>query len=549
MNDHFQPEKLLAAGPSAKVYRGVEGMTGRKVLIKVLLEEHETPYPLDRERLQLLAHSFMHVRGPHIAGLITLLPTEDDFALVYEFMPGMNAREFATARRITPPDLRAVAVQLMQALMCGEQMRTPHGDPKPSNLIIADHPAGGLFLQVQDWGVSLARTNHAAETLWFRAPELHSADAVPTSRSDLFTAACSLFVLATNMAPAQGDSVEQILSEWRTFDIAALRQVRPDIDSPFIDWLGWLLKLDPAQRPQSAAQALDALMHSMHTGIIHMPQQAPVMPAGFQTGQLIPAANPNAPRPKPITPKNAASGTESTPKTTATKNSPAALTQPGRSKGRLALIWGINLTALAIAGIAIYALTAEGGWKNALHSLGEKVGLSEPVQPAPIATAADKAPPTAATDAAAAPAAPPPNTVMARHVRIDAPKGIILNLAEVEIISGGKNVGPLGKARQSSTEWDGKAEFANDGDTNGDETKGGKFSHTNAKDKNPRWELDLGEEYPIEAIVIWNRTDEKFRDRMKGFTVKLRSKHQSDIWQQKVDAAPMPSTRLEVHPQ
>ncbi|OYW30651.1 MAG: hypothetical protein B7Z47_03425, partial [Chthoniobacter sp. 12-60-6] len=80
--DHFQPEKIIAAGPSAKVYRGVETMTGRKVLIKALLQDHETAHPLDRERLQLLAPSLMQMRHPQISGLITLLPTEDEFAIV-----------------------------------------------------------------------------------------------------------------------------------------------------------------------------------------------------------------------------------------------------------------------------------------------------------------------------------------------------------------------------------------------------------------------------------------------------------------------------------
>jgi hypothetical protein len=54
-DDHFHPEKLLAGGPAAKVYRGVEAATGRKVLLKALLHEDETPSALDRERLQLLA--------------------------------------------------------------------------------------------------------------------------------------------------------------------------------------------------------------------------------------------------------------------------------------------------------------------------------------------------------------------------------------------------------------------------------------------------------------------------------------------------------------
>ncbi len=88
----------------------------------------------------------------------------------------MNARAFAAERKPAPADVRALAVQLMHALLVGEHLRQPHGDPKPSNLIIADHPGGGLFLQVQDWGLTLARQTQPPETLWFRAPELHAAD-------------------------------------------------------------------------------------------------------------------------------------------------------------------------------------------------------------------------------------------------------------------------------------------------------------------------------------------------------------------------------------
>ncbi|MDI1315435.1 protein kinase [Prosthecobacter sp.] len=295
--DQFQPEKIIAAGPSAKVYRGVETMTGRKVLIKALMEEHETVHPLDRERLQLLAPALMQMRHPQIAGLITLLPREDEFALVSEFMPGKNGRTFAAERQPAPNDLRALAVQLMHALLVGEHLRQPHGDPKPSNLIIVDHPGGGLFLQVQDWGLSLARQTQPPETLWFRAPELH-AGGQPTTQSDLFTAAGSLFCIATNTAPAQGTTVEEVIRDWQGFNAShVLSHLRPDLDPPLRDWLAWLLNLAPPQRPHSVAQALDVLMHSMHMGFHYMPQQAPVMVPGAQTTMLVAAVAPSAAMP------------------------------------------------------------------------------------------------------------------------------------------------------------------------------------------------------------------------------------------------------------
>ena len=365
--DHFQPEKIIAAGPSAKVYRGVETMTGRKVLIKALLPDYETAHPLDRERLQMLAPSLMQMRHPQIAGLITLLPTEEEFAIVSEFMPGMNARTFAAERKPAPNDLRALAVQLMHALLVGEHLRQPHGDPKPSNLIIADHPGGGLFLQVQDWGLSLARQAHPPETLWFRAPELH-AGSPPTMQSDLFTAAGSLFCIATNTAPAQGTTVEEVMRDWHAFNAGhVLSHLRPDLDQPLRDWLAWLLNPMPHTRPQSVAQALDMLMLSMHTGFTYMPQQAPAMAPGAQTTPLVAGTPPplmsanagvpqpvhsNAPKPKPVLPKSApASAAAATTSATATTTPAAA---PKKSGSRVLIAVVLNLAALTVIGFFLW---------------------------------------------------------------------------------------------------------------------------------------------------------------------------------------------------
>jgi len=326
-SDFFQPEKLLAAGPAAKIYRGIETVTGRKVLIKALLENHEATHPLDRERLQMLAPSLMQMRHPQIAGLITLLPTEEEFALVYEFVPGISGRALPQEKKLSAADVRALAVQLLNALLVGEHLRQPHGDLKPSNLIIADHPGGGLFLQVQDWGLTLARAHPAPETMWFAAPErLYGAPA--TSQSELFTAAASLFYFATGTAPAQGNIVEEIMADWRSFDMrGSLAVARPDFDQPLVDWLAWLLNADPTQRAPSVAHALDALMRSMQTGFVYHPQPAPQMAPGAVTGPLV-AGSANSAMPRAAAPRPPQTGAISKP-------GPAAPKPPGSVTGAI----------------------------------------------------------------------------------------------------------------------------------------------------------------------------------------------------------------------
>lgn len=543
--DLFNPEKLLAVGPAAKIYRGVEIQTGRKVMIKALLADHETACPLDRERLQLLAPALMQVRHPQIAGLITILPTEDEFALVYDFMPGISGRAFPQERKASAADIRALAVQLLNALLVGEHLRQPHGDLKPSNLILTDHPGGGLFLQVQDWGLSLARASHPAETLWFRAPELHRHGAL-SSQSDLFTAASSLFFLATGAAPAQGDTPEQIVADLSTFDLrGSVALMRPDLDAAFVDWLAWLLNPAPERRPASVAQALDVLMRGMQTGFVYHAQPAPQMAPGSATVPLVTAAA-NAPMPRPRQPQPAPPTTAALVKPAPPAAVPRAATTrsaepqnsappaPTKKKGLSGkLIFALLLNGAAIAGVMWFfkPFMDGGGWRSWFAKMNEVVQATDP-----------KA--EAETPATAPPVAGP--GLKARYVRISMEGKGIISMAEVEVFSGSQNIAYQGTATQSSKQWEGEPDRAIDGSTDGIPS-GNSLSHTHFNDKDPWWLLDLGREHSLNSLVIWNRTDEdKYIDRLVNFTVTVMDAQQKILWEKKITEVPRPSIKLDL---
>ncbi|HEV3002808.1 MAG TPA: HEAT repeat domain-containing protein, partial [Pirellulales bacterium] len=111
---------------------------------------------------------------------------------------------------------------------------------------------------------------------------------------------------------------------------------------------------------------------------------------------------------------------------------------------------------------------------------------------------------------------------LGRFVRIELPgNGRVLTLAEVEVISGGTNVAPAGKASQSSTGYGGEAKRGIDGNTSGAYSDGGQ-SHTNEQ-TDPWWEVDLGQERPIDAIIVWNRSEGngQFAKRLDGFKLSM----------------------------
>jgi hypothetical protein len=78
--------------------------------------------------------------------------------------------------------------------------------------------------------------------------------------------------------------------------------------------------------------------------------------------------------------------------------------------------------------------------------------------------------------------------VSGRFVRMEIPGDQkILSLAEVQVLSGGKNIATAGKATQSSTAYEGPAELAIDGNTNGHYFEAKSTTHS-AVSKNPWWQ-------------------------------------------------------------
>ncbi len=128
---------------------------------------------------------------------------------------------------------------------------------------------------------------------------------------------------------------------------------------------------------------------------------------------------------------------------------------------------------------------------------------------------------------------------VARFVRIELPgKQKTLQLAEVEVFSGGKNVARAGVATQSGTYADAEASRAIDGNTAGEYEKG---SVAHAAEGDDRWwEVDLKTDHTIDRITLWNRTE--LPERLKGFRVVALDAQRKPVWEKVGNDTPMPST-------
>jgi len=127
---------------------------------------------------------------------------------------------------------------------------------------------------------------------------------------------------------------------------------------------------------------------------------------------------------------------------------------------------------------------------------------------------------------------PPASAVPSpRYARIELPgKDKILSLAEVQVFNGTNNIARAGVATQSTTDFDGPAQRAIDGNTDGHFDRAKSTTHTAVSKDDPWWEVDLKSAQPVNRIVVWNRTDGA-GERLAGYRVLLLDERRAPLWE------------------
>ena len=135
--------------------------------------------------------------------------------------------------------------------------------------------------------------------------------------------------------------------------------------------------------------------------------------------------------------------------------------------------------------------------------------------------------------------------VAGRYVRIDLKGRKTLSLAEVQVFSNNINVALKKKATQINVANGGNPERAIDGNTAGIYGMGS-TTHTVIDTQNPWWEVDLGDEYPIDKIVVWNRTEQELGNRLNNFNLRVLDRQRAEVFKQENNSAPPRKAEFEL---
>lgn len=226
--DRYQVVEELGRGSYGVVFRAIQLGIGRPVAIKTLLphtpmgsEEHQR-----FEREALVVSRFNH---PNIVTLYDYGEYAGILYMVMEFVEGRPLRQVIEEDGPMAPDrVRAIMVQMLDALQYAHEQSVAHRDLKPANIQLLHNPSFGVEhdeqVKVLDFGIakfvhgeddgspldSLTQAGVAMGTPQYMSPENISGDPV-THHVDLYAAGLIMYEMLTAEPAFNGEDPQSVM--------------------------------------------------------------------------------------------------------------------------------------------------------------------------------------------------------------------------------------------------------------------------------------------------------------------------------------------------
>ena len=221
---------------------------GQQVAVKVL-RTHLAADPNLRMRFEREVTTLSRIRGRHIAEVVEADLDNDLPYLVTRFVDGPSLHEFVDEHGpLRGPQLKTVALGLLDALESIHAAGVVHRDLKPGNVLLEDGEPRVIDFGIAQFthDVRLTMTGMVFGTPGYLAPELLTG-ADPTPAVDIHAWGATLAFAATGRAPFGRGALEAVA--------LAVMQRQPDL-AGVGRWLGPALAAamakDPLERPSSA---------------------------------------------------------------------------------------------------------------------------------------------------------------------------------------------------------------------------------------------------------------------------------------------------------
>jgi serine/threonine protein kinase len=258
----------LGHGAIGVTYLASDRVLRRRVALKVI----EVPAAARgsqavRDRFLREARAAAALRHPNVAAVFQF-GTSPDATHCYYAMELIEGETLAArVRRDGPLNAKKtlkIATQIARALRAAAVHGLIHRDLKPSNIMLTSDSE----VKVIDFGLAKAITDATGDmdlthgefvgTPTFASPEQFGGGPVD-ARSDIYALGGTLWFALTGLPPHPGKTLEEIRDRKKRDGLPVAQLIARKVPDPLVKLLRSTLAIDPAKRPASARELLEAL--------------------------------------------------------------------------------------------------------------------------------------------------------------------------------------------------------------------------------------------------------------------------------------------------
>lgn len=257
-------EESIGRGGAGEVFRAHDSQLQRWVAIKRL---HNAGTGDTQQKLKEARH-LAALQHPNIVTVYDFLEDQGDVLVVMELLRGRTLDHIAGNAPLLGGDFVEMMRQTLEGLVAAHDHEMLHRDIKPGNIMVLDLPSGAFQVKILDFGLAKIAAGPSTQTVdeegfvtgsvYYMSPEQMEGMEMDV-RSDLYSLGCVAYFALCSRNPFVGATVAEVINAHLDHQLVSLRTLRPDLPGPLCEWVDRLIARDPADRPFSAAQALEEL--------------------------------------------------------------------------------------------------------------------------------------------------------------------------------------------------------------------------------------------------------------------------------------------------
>ena len=246
--------RRIATGGMGEVWQADDTVLGRRVALKVLVEELAADDRATR-RFVREARATARLAHPNVARVYDFGRGGGPPFLVMELLEGETLAARLASGPLPPAEAARVAAAVADALEAAHERGIVHRDVKPSNVMLT--PGGEV--KVLDFGIAAAADEtHSTTgsglyaTVAYVSPERVAGEPA-TPASDVYSLGAVLYELLCGRPPFPGSSPALVARAHLHDQPVPVRQLAPWVPARLAEACEAAMAKDPARRPSSAA--------------------------------------------------------------------------------------------------------------------------------------------------------------------------------------------------------------------------------------------------------------------------------------------------------